>query len=303
MSQVNPPLSPGQLAQIACILEVTARKPGNIHRFRDFEDSHYLDFLLSACAIGPALDRARESGVGTAVLHAVEATRRVVTTNTNLGIVLLLGPLAAVPQDVSLADGLMTVISALTVQDARLAYEAIRLAEPAGLGQVAEQDVVHEPTVTLYEAMRLASHRDLIARQYVNGYADVLNNALPALRRFLERGDSLETAIIGAFLTLLASHTDTLIERKRGAAEAFEGLRLAHRVLSAGWPDGAESLARCDELDAWFRTDGHSRNPGATADLIVAALFAGLRDGTIQLPRPAGPAGWSTVSEVQRSLE
>ena len=30
------PLSPGQLAQIACLLEVTARKPGNIHRYRDF---------------------------------------------------------------------------------------------------------------------------------------------------------------------------------------------------------------------------------------------------------------------------
>ena len=35
------PLSPGRLAQIACLLEVTARKPGNVHRFRDFEDLHF----------------------------------------------------------------------------------------------------------------------------------------------------------------------------------------------------------------------------------------------------------------------
>ena len=56
------PLSPGLLAQVACLLEVTARKPGNVHRGRDFADSHYLDFLLSAAAIAGPLDRARRIG-------------------------------------------------------------------------------------------------------------------------------------------------------------------------------------------------------------------------------------------------
>ena len=51
-------LSPGQLAQVACLLEATARKPGNVHRYRDFEDLHFLDFLLSATAIAGPLDRA-----------------------------------------------------------------------------------------------------------------------------------------------------------------------------------------------------------------------------------------------------
>src|SRR5215210_8063191 len=97
--------SPGRLAQVACLLEVTARKPGNVHRHADFAGTHYLDFLLSAAAIGPALDRARALGVGRAILDAVEATRRVVATNTNLGMVLLLAPLAAVPQGVELPVG------------------------------------------------------------------------------------------------------------------------------------------------------------------------------------------------------
>ena len=37
-------------------------------------------------------------------------------------------------------------------------------------------------------------------------------------------------------------------------------------------------------FDAWLRADGHARNPGATADLMAAALFAALREGTIALP-------------------
>ena len=73
-------LSAGRLAEVACLLEVTARKPGNVHRFRDFADLHYLDFLLSATAIGGPLDRAVERGIGATVLAAVKATRRVVST-------------------------------------------------------------------------------------------------------------------------------------------------------------------------------------------------------------------------------
>jgi triphosphoribosyl-dephospho-CoA synthase len=38
------------------------------------------------------------------------------------------------------------------------------------------------------------------------------------------------------------------------------------------------------EFDAWLRADGHARNPGATADLVAAALYVALREGTIELP-------------------
>src|SRR5262245_61656852 len=93
------PLSIGLCAQLACILEVTARKPGNVHRYADFADTTYLDFLLSAAAIAPVMDRAPGRPVGETVLEAVTATRRVTGTNTNLGISLLLAPLASVPAD------------------------------------------------------------------------------------------------------------------------------------------------------------------------------------------------------------
>jgi len=286
-------LSPGKLAQFACILEATARKPGNVHRFADFADLDYLDFVLAAAAVADPLDRARDEGVGAAVLAAVEATRRVVATNANLGMILLLAPLAAVPKGESLGAGVGRMLDATTVDDARLVYRAIRLANPGGLGQVADQDVADEPTITLRDAMALAADRDLVARQYANRFAEVLYEGLPALRRLLDDGRPLETAIIGTFLGLLARHPDTLISRKVGHERAVEASRRAGQVLAAGWPDEPAGRALLGDLDAWLRGDGHRRNPGAIADLTAAVLFAALLDGTIDLPRATGPAGWS----------
>jgi triphosphoribosyl-dephospho-CoA synthase len=277
-------ISPGVLAQIACQMEVTARKPGNVHPERDFEDSRFIDYLLSAAAIAGPLDRARRIGVGEVVLEAVEATRRVVATNTNLGMILLLVPLAAVPAEQPLADGVAAVLAATTVEDARHVYEAIRQARPGGLGTAADQDLRDEPTVTLRAAMQLAAERDLVARQYADDYREVFHDALPALRSALEADRSWETAIVAAYLTVLAKHPDTLIARKRGWDEACEASRRAADVLAAGWPDHALGLKRCAAFDDWLCACGHARNPGATADLITAALFAALRDGTMTLP-------------------
>jgi len=267
----------GLCAQIACIWEATARKPGNVHRYRDFADSSYIDFMLSAAAIAPVMTMACQRRVGVTILDAVRATRRVCGTNTNLGIVLLLAPLASVPPEQELRSGVEGVLAGLDVEDAWLAYEAIRLAAPGGLGRAAEQDVSQEPTQTLRQVMALAAPRDLIARQYANGFAEVFDDGVPALLTGLQRTGSIEDAIIFAHLHLMAHYPDTLIARKRGWAEAEEAARRAKDVLAAG---GTE----LDHFDAWLREEGHARNPGATADLLTACLFVLLREGTITLP-------------------
>jgi triphosphoribosyl-dephospho-CoA synthase len=155
--------------------------------------------------------------------------------------------------------------------------------------------VAGEPTVTLRAAMAIAADRDLVARQYAGDYREVFHLALPALRASLDAGRPVETAIVSAYLAVLASIPDTLVARKLGTAEAADVSRRAADVLSAGWPDTAEGLTLVDSFDAHLRDGGHARNPGASADLITAALFAALRDGTIALPRPPGPAGWSSI--------
>ncbi len=291
----------GLCAQVACVWEATARKPGNVHRYRDFADAGYVDFLLSAAALAPVLATASQRPVGATILESIRATRRVVGTNTNLGITLLLAPLAAVPEGVDLRAGVGRVLAGLTVQDARLAYEAIRLAAPGGLGRAAEQDVAAEPTQTLREVMALAAGRDLIARQYANGFADVFDGVAPALGDGLRLMGSVEEAIIRAHLILMACRPDTLIARKRGPAEAAEAAERAMRVLEAGWPHRPEGGAAFAEFDGWLRAEGNGRNPGATADLIAAGLFALLREGAVPLPAPlpwslpAGPENSSPV--------
>jgi triphosphoribosyl-dephospho-CoA synthase len=275
----------GLLAQLACVWEVTARKPGNVTRCRDFDDATYLDFLASASAIAPMMGTACQQSVGETVLAAVRATRQVVRTNTNLGSVLLLAPLAAVPPEEKLRSGVRRVLAGLTVEDTRHVYEAIRLAAPGGLGRAAEQDVAAEPTLTLREAMALAADRDLVARQYADDFAEIFDVAAPALVTGLDRVGSLEGAILWCQLHLMRDYPDTLIARKAGPAAA-ESARRAGGVLERGWPASAGGWAALADLDAWLRADGRRRNPGTTADLIGAALFVLLREGEITLPLP-----------------
>lgn len=283
----NGPLRPGRLAQLACVLEVLAPKPGNVHRNLDLPDLHLFDFLASALAIEEPLDRASVDGVGAAVEGAIESTRRLVSTNTNLGIVLLLAPLAAVPEGVDLREGVASVLSATTVDDARSVYRAIRRAQPGGMGSVPEQDLADEPTLPLRDVMALAADRDLVARQYTNGFREVFDDAQPALRRSLALGHRLESAIIGAHLTLLSRHPDSLIVRKAGNAAAEDVSRRARELLDAGWPDAPDSAARLEAFDRWLRDPCRRLNPGTTADLVTASLYASLRDGTIPLPHPS----------------
>lgn len=275
--------SNARFAVLSCLLEATARKPGNVHPGASFPDLTYADFVRSAHLIRPAFEHAGEWSVGRIVLDAVQRTRQEVATNTNLGILLLLAPLALVPPGTTIAEGIAGVLSGLTREDARLVYEAIRLANPGGLGRVEREDVAAEPSVTLLEAMRLAADRDRIAEQYANNFATVLAGAERLAREGRFRG-RWEEAVIDLHLWLMAEFPDTLIGRKCGNDVARESARHARAVLDAGWPDRETAVERMAELDAWLRADGNRRNPGTTADLVAACLFAAFREGWIEAP-------------------
>lgn len=277
------PPSIGLCVQLACIWEVLAPKAGNVDRRHDFADLGLVDFLAAAAAIAPVFEQAPHRDVGDTVLAAVEATRQVTGTNVNLGMVLLLAPLARVPRDVPLVEGIGPVLDALTVEDARRVYRAIRLAQPGGLGKVPDQDVAAEPTLTLKEAMGLAADRDLVARQYAEGFRTVLQEGMPTLARTLERTGALPQAIVLTQLHLMQRHPDSLIARKCGPEEARRSAILAGEVLEAGYPDTVRGREKYAELDAWLRADGHRRNPGTTADMVAACLFAALRDRIMKL--------------------
>jgi triphosphoribosyl-dephospho-CoA synthase len=265
-------------------LEATAPKPGNVHRGADFEGLCFNDFVVSAVAIGPAMESARERGVGDAVLDAIRSTRSLVSTNTNLGCVLLIAPLAAVPADQPLEQGIGAVLAALTTSDAERIYAAIRLAGPGGLGNVADLDVRDTPPSDLLQAMRLAAGRDLVARQYTNQFNDVLTRVVPWLVQGQDAGWSLTAAIIHAQLRLMADFPDSLIARKCGGRVAQEGADRATQVVASGEPGDPAYERALSELDFWLRSDGQRRNPGTSADLIAAGLFAALRERRLVNP-------------------
>jgi triphosphoribosyl-dephospho-CoA synthase len=289
-SQWSCPPSLPDCARWACILEATARKPGNVHPQARFADLTYADFVRSAEVAAPMVAQAREWGVGRAVHDAIAATRRVVSTNTNLGIVLLLAPLCAVPSRQKLTAGIGDVLESLTIEDARWVYRAIQRAQPGGLGDAPVGDIAVGPTGTLLEMMRLAADRDGVAAQYANRFAWVLSEGLSFLetvgRDFQEHWES---AILTLHVRLLAAHPDTLIARKCGLRVAVEASERARECLAAAGAVDVELAKRidvsaCRSLDAWLRADGHRRNPGTTADLVAASLFAALREGAIEPP-------------------
>jgi triphosphoribosyl-dephospho-CoA synthase len=256
-------------AQLACLLEVSAPKPGNVSPGRHFHDTSYEDFLASAVAIGPALADAGERPLGATIKSAVEATARWAGRNTNLGIVLLLAPLARAAHrgEGSLRARVEQVLAETTVADAADVYEAIRLARPGGLGEATAEDVSGAPTVTLTAAMGLAAERHSVAREYVSGFASTFEIGVPAVRDARRRRLRWPDASVYAFLALLAAVPDTLIARKLGRAEAERISRLAAEARRGG----PRELAA---FDAELRDARNSRNPGTTADLTCASLFA-----------------------------
>ena len=263
-------------AQLACLIEVSAAKPGNVSPTRHFRDAQYEDFLASAAAIGPAMMRAGERPIGPTVLAAVRDTARWVKSNTNLGLVLLIAPLAraAIVHDGEpLNDAVSAVLAATTVADARAVYTAIRLARPGGLGEVDDQDINEEPTATLREVMALAAGRDAIAREYATGFATTFGLGAPAIRQARSDGLSWDHATIEAYLTLLASDPDSLIARKQGLDVARDVSRQAARTLSAGGVRTPAGRSEIESLDIALRDPANAMNPGTTADLTAAALF------------------------------
>jgi len=258
----------------ACLDELEAPKPGNVHVFASGHRMTAAEFVRSAeVAAGPlALPGAR---VGNRIRDAVEATLALVGTNTNLGIILLCAPLAAAAERPGeLRSALAQVLASLNVRDAELAFRAIARAAPAGLGRVERHDVAEAATVTLKAAMAEASSRDRIARQYVSNFEDVFEQGEPTLQAALERSHERQWATLAVYLEFLSAFPDSHIVRKHGTATAEDICRTAaryhERMRSAESP--AVLLPDLLTWDTLLKERGI--NPGTSADLTVATLFA-----------------------------
>jgi triphosphoribosyl-dephospho-CoA synthase len=259
----------------ACLAELDAPKPGNVHRFAPGHRMEVKDFIRSAEASAASI-AARGARVGIRVRAAVEATLSAVGQNTNLGIILLCAPLAAAAEapDAALRPALARVLDRLDRADAQDVFSAIAAANPGGLGRAPRHDVNAPATGTLREAMGDAADRDRIARQYVTTYEDIFSLGLPALATAGRRRSDARWSTLAVYLTFLAAMPDTHIARKFGL-----GVAEAVRREAVDWRDALTAARHPEEIadgllnwDAALKSRGI--NPGTSADLTVATLFA-----------------------------
>lgn len=262
-------------AQLACLLEASAPKPGNVYPFKGFPEMVYTDFITSAVNMGAILYAYLESlSVGELIYKVVSAAYETSKTNVNLGIALLLVPLAkAYLEEGELRSSLRRVLDSLTVEDAKWVYKVIRMVSPGGIGRSEVADVSEEPSVTLKEAMIIASERDSIAYEYASGYEITFEVTYPLIKGLKIEGMNWEDTIVEAFLVLLSKFPDTLISRKFGKKKAFYVSKRAQEILEIGGvktPEGREAIRAFDEE---LRMGFEKVNPGTTADLIAAGLM------------------------------
>ena len=276
----------------ACIEELEAPKPGNVSFASAGHGMTADDFVASARCTADVLG-APGLSLGERVLGSIEATHAAAGCNTNLGIVLLCAPLAqaalAEDPDRPLRARLARVLAAAGVEDAERVFAAIRLAEPAGLGESARHDVRAPAAVPLLEVMREAEDRDRVARQYARCFEDVFDLGLPALAESRARWPR-ELAVAALYLTFLARFKDSHIERKLGAVTA-ETVRLETLELSGSLDPSkplAENFRELADFDRSLKSRGI--NPGTSADLTVATLLADnlLKGGSRRVPEIPG---------------
>jgi len=276
-----PPRSRGWCAAEACRLEATAEKPGNVHPGASFPDLDHADLVAAGRAIAGAMEAAPSRRLGTTILRAVAASRGVTRSNANLGIVLAIAPLAAVPGND--AGGAVTaaevaaVLDGLRPADAADVWRAIALAAPGGLGRPERFDLAGPPPDDLRAAMAAAAPHDRIARLWTEGFQPLLDGPVADLLAEIDAGRPLGDAIVRTFLRQLARDPDTLVARRHGRDVAERVSDRAAEVIGRGEEGWRRAAA---ELDRTLRVPRRV-NPGTTADLCAAALYVVLRDGRL----------------------
>ena len=266
----------------ACLLELKSLKPGNVGVHGDGHDMTLQQFIDSAIASSTGLFDSSIESVGQRILHAVSDTCEVVGDNTNLGIILLIAPIAhslvsrcseGLGDDVSLQSIIANELDNLTIEDAIQAYKAIQIAAPGGMGEVADHDIADTPKITLRQAMDISAPYDRVAYQYHTNYKDIFDYNLPIYWQYLKKWQQPRWAATAVFLTQWAREPDTLIIRKQGLLKAQQIsdmiAPLTEQVLASNNPQLVEGelLALDKELKS------ESINPGTTADITVATLF------------------------------
>ncbi len=282
-------------AQLACLLEVSSPKPGNVNILSDYEETLYEHFLASAVAIRKSLEEMLKDfiyrnriSLGKYIYHAINDTQKIQSGgNTNLGIVLLIYPLSIASAESLLKNEdignsfrrVPEILSKTTYIDTIYLYKAVRRASPRIKREVGELDVfddrsfkkIREKRINLLDIFKITK-KDLIADELVNELKKA-ENGYAILKNAYKRFKKISLAIAYTYLRLLAENTDTLVANKFCEETAIMVSELCRSVVNS-----INNERKCEkilyyvkELDKFFKS--MKINPGSMADITATSLF------------------------------
>lgn len=276
-----------KIAQIASALEVSGYpKPGNVHRTRDYDDMEFEDFIISGIVIGDTVREActdvdvENPELGKYILRAVAETDRWIKNNTNLGIVMMITPIAAAAAISdsfdNIRENVKLLMSNTSVDDACDLYDAINIADAGGMGDQDEYDVasdsakqeLRDNSQTMYDVLKISAPWDMLAREMTSDMPAVFEIGYPTYHKLREEKSKNDACIL-TFLTILSQVPDTLISRKYGSDEALKISMMTRDLLNL--KDESDFKDKLKQFDEYLFNNKY--NPGTTADLTAASIF------------------------------
>lgn len=281
-------------------------KPGNVHRLRNFSDTIFEDFLITAVIVEHQVFRAIIRGckltksfpikvlIGDLIENTVRDSMRLSGGgNTCLGSTLILYPLAVASGymicrggdysevDIVVKNAREILYEYSTVLDTIHFYNAIRIANPS---YIRKSDIVGElPSVwdndykeklfsgsyRLWDILVYSSKSDIVCREIIEGYPRSIRNA-EFLENRLKTHNNWNLAVIETYLNQLTQDLDTLILRKHGYNTAIQVSKRALEVLKLCLMNDNSCINAIKTFDNELAEKGI--NPGSSADIIVSSI-------------------------------
>ena len=264
--------------KFVCDTEIKSLKPGNVHKYSKGHGMNIKDFLKSSLIISKCLTK-NNLDLGKKILVSVNEIQNKIKKNTNLGIILMLSPIATIVQKEGviskeeLLKKIKSLIKKQNIKNSIPIFKAISLTSPGGLGFSKKYDVNEPSNTNLYKAMEFAKEKDLIARQYCNGFKDIYKIGIPAYKIFYNKWGKVDWALTGVYLTFLKKFNDSHIVRNKGNKIATSIKKEAKKYYF--FLKNNKSLTKIKKkllvFDKKLKSNGI--NPGTTADLTVATLL------------------------------
>jgi triphosphoribosyl-dephospho-CoA synthase len=204
-----------------------------------------------------------------------------VENNTNLGIIMLLTPLAAAAGNVKEFNDLRVktreIMLATNPEDAVNLYDAINIADAGGMGEREELDVssgnakqeLLKKEINMFQVLDISSSWDALAYELTHNYPVSFEVGYPVYKD-LRKSEGINKATVQTFLTILSRKPDTLISRKYDNSVSERVMADAKIILDRGGILTREGRSLLIKFDQDLMN--HKYNPGTTADLTASSL-------------------------------